>query len=406
MRDIFGDDDGSDEKKDDFGSLLEKSLLQKNVSFNQGDRAYGEILSITKDEVFLSLGPGVDGVVPKVELLEDGIFPFKPGEHLELYIARKTESLYQLTAKKSSKALSETLEDAFDFGTPVDGRVTEVINGGYRVDLQGKQGFCPFSQIDIRPSSDPQMYVNKKFEFVITKFESRGKNVVVSRRKALELTQQENIAEFMEKYKVGDSVTGAVTRIENYGAFFEAAPYVEGLIPISELSFSRIGHPSEVISLGSKLTVKILQIEDRGDQVRISFSKKQADDNPWIDVEKRFSVGSVLKGRVTKCVAFGAFVELAPGLEGLVPLAEMSHSKRVNRSDEFFKQGEMIPVLIKSIQPDEKRMTLSYRDAENAEVRKSELEDNQSWQQNESNSPQSLGTLGDQFQDLMKQLKQ
>lgn len=405
MRDIFGDDDGSNKKADDFGSLLESSLSEKKQSFETGDRAYGEILSITKDEVFLSLGPGLDGVVPKNELLEDGVFPFKVGEHLELYVARKNEGLYQLTAKKSGKALAESLEDAFDFGTPVDGRVTEQVNGGYRVDLQGKIAFCPISQIDYRASSDPTDYLNKKFEFVITKFENRGKNIVVSRRKALELNQQDSIADFTSKHKVGQTVAGKITRLEGYGAFVELMPGLEGLIPISELSFSRIGHPQEVVQLGNTVTVKILQMEDRGDQFRISLSKKQADDNPWDEVQNRIQIGSLIKGRVTKCMPFGAFVEVQPGIEGLVPLSEMSATKRVNRSDEVFKAGDTITVLVKSIQPEERRITLSYKDAENASENNAETQDKLAWQQSQKAETQSLGTLGDQFKDLMKNFK-
>jgi small subunit ribosomal protein S1 len=429
MKDIFGDDDGSESPQkglskkthsqtptvgdsqshsrevDDFGSLLESSFQKKSAELNSGDRVYGEILSLSKDEVFVSLGPGQDGVVPKSELLEDGVFPFKVGEHLELFVARSGESLIHLTTKKSGKALAESLEDAFDFGTPIDGRVVEIVNGGFRVDLQGKLAFCPLSQIDFKTQTDTSLYLNKKFEFVITKFENRGKNIVVSRRKALELSQQENIQEFVQKYKVGDTLSARIRRIEAYGAFAEVAPGLDGLIPISELSHTRVQNPHEVVQLDQLVTVKILSMEDRGDQFRISLSKKESEESPWQGLGKNLQTGNLVKGRVTRCMPFGAFVEISPGIEGLVPLSEMSSSKRVQRSDEIFKNGDTITVLVKSLQPEERRITLSYKDAQNAAEQSMEAADRLAWESSQQNQAQSLGTLGDQFKDLMKSFK-
>lgn len=365
MADIFGDDNSDKPKKNDFAALFEQSLNKNSKKIETGDKVFGEIISIGAEEVFLSLDSNEDGVVAKKELLEDGVFPFKVGEHLELYVLKKSEGLYQLTTKMSSKALADSLEDAFDLGTPVEGRVLESCNGGYRVSVSGKTAFCPISQMDYKVSSDEKTYVNKKFDFVITKFEQGGRNIVVSRRRALELTQQDQLNEFLSTHKAGSVLRGEVTRLEDYGAFVRLAEQIEALLPISEISFSRLKHPSEAVHIGDKFDVKILKIDDQGDRVRISVSKKQVETNPWVsELDSKIQVGSVVQGHVKKLMPFGAFVEILPGVEGLVPLSEMSYKKRVLKSDEFFKEGDFIPVMIKSIDTDQRRILLSYKDSD------------------------------------------
>ncbi len=297
--------------------------------------------------------------------MENDVFPFKVGEHLELYVIKKSEGLYQLTTKTSNKALAESIEDAFDLGTPIEGRVTESCNGGYRVSIHGKTAFCPVSQMDFKVSPDEKTYLNKKFDFVVTKFEQGGRNIVVSRRRALELTQQDQLNEFLTTQKVGSVLRGEVTRIEEYGAFVRLAEQVDALLPISEISFSRLKHPSEAVQIGDKFDVKVLKIDDQGERVKISVSKKQVESNPWSsELESKLRIGSVVQGHVKKMMPFGAFVEVLPGVEGLVPLSEMSYKKRVLKADEFFKEGDFIPVMVKSIDSDQRRVLLSYKDSD------------------------------------------
>ena len=365
MADLFGDDNSDNSKKNEFAALFEKSINQGNKRLESGDKVFGEIISIGSEEVFVSLESNEDGVVQKKELLEDGVFPFKVGEHLELFVIKKSEGLYQLTTKISNKALAESIEDAFDLGTPVEGRVLESCNGGYRVSIHGKTAFCPISQMDFKVSQDESTYVNKKFDFVITKYEQGGRNIVVSRRKALELTQQDQLNEFLATQKVGSVMRGEVTRLEEYGAFVKLAEQIDALLPISEISFSRLKHPSEAVQIGDKFDVKILKIDDQGDRVKISVSKKQVESSPWSsELEGKLRIGSVVQGHVKKIMPFGAFVEVLPGVEGLVPLSEMSYKKRVLKADEFFKEGDFIPVMVKSIDSDQRRILLSYKDSD------------------------------------------
>jgi small subunit ribosomal protein S1 len=365
MADIFGDDNSDQSKKNEFAALFEQSVNKKSKEIEKGDKVFGEIISIGTTEVFVALESNQDGVVLKSELLEDGVFPFKVGEHLELFVMKKSDGLYQLTTKASNKALAESIEDAFDLGTPIEGRVTESCNGGYRVSIMGKAAFCPISQIDYKVSQDEKTYIDKKFDFIITKFEQGGRNIVVSRRKALELTQQDQLNEFLTTHRAGSVLRGEVTRLEDYGAFVKVAEQVEALLPISEISFSRIKHPSESVQIGDKFDVKILKIDDQGERVRISVSKKQVESNPWAsELESKLQIGTVVQGHVKKLMPFGAFVEVLPGIEGLVPLSEMSYKKRVLKSDEFFKEGDFIPVMVKSIDSEQRRILLSYKDSD------------------------------------------
>ena len=223
-------------------------------------------------------------MVPRSELLDaDGALKVQVGDQVTLYVVKSQDGLLVLSAKASGKALADDLEDAFDFETPVEGRVTEVVNGGFRVNVMGKLAFCPISQMDTKPITEPESYVDKKFDFMITKFEKGGRNIVVSRRRMMDMEKLENQGTFMDQHQVGEIMNGRVTRIEAYGAFVELVPGIDGLVHISEVSWSRLGHPSEALELGQEISVKILKIEeDASGRLKISLSRKQAEEDPWI----------------------------------------------------------------------------------------------------------------------------
>ena len=244
---------------------------------------------------------------------------------------------------------------------PIEGKVTEVVNGGFRVQIMGQTAFCPISQMDTRRIEDSTLYIGKKFEFRITQFEKR--NIVVSRRRLLEEQKSLSVDAFMQDHRPGDTLQGVVTRLESFGAFIEVAPGLEGLAHISEVSWSRVAHPQEAVQLGQVVQVKILKIEEVNGRLNVSLSVKQAQATPWENLPEGIREGNIVEGKVTRCMKFGAFVEVAPGIEGLVPLSEMSYTKRVVKSDEIIKEGEKVHVLIKEIRLDERRLLLSVKDA-------------------------------------------
>lgn len=362
-KDLFGDDESTTTTQDDFASLLAASESSSQKKLKVGDKISGEILSIGKEEAFVSTGTPIDGMIHTSELKDtDGNIAAKVGEKIDLYVSQIKAGEVRLS-KKSNTADADSLEDAFDCMIPVEGRVTEVCNGGFRVHVMGKTAFCPISQMDSKHITEAADYVGKKFEFQITQFENRGKNIVLSRRKVLDQQKEESAAAFADDHKVGDILTGLVTRVEKFGAFVEVAAGLEGLVHVSELSWSRVNDPNEVIKVGDSVAVKILKIEDIDGQLKISLSHKQATEAPWASASQQLKVGAILDGTVTQCLKFGAFVQVLPGIEGLIPLSEMSYTKRVLKSDELIKPGERVRVLLKEINLDDRKLLLSLKDA-------------------------------------------
>lgn len=388
-------DDQNENSATDFETLFEESLNPQNRQVKVGDHRRGEILSIGKEESFVSIGPGLDGQLPTNELRDDKKqVIFKVGDQIEVTVIKKREGEILLRRRDSkSAAATENLEDAFDMELPVEGKVLEVVKGGYRVQLQGKTAFCPISQMDLRPGADQQSHIGKKYEFVITQFEKSGRNIVVSRRKLLQLSAAENEGNFLNANKVGDIVDGQVTRLEAFGAFVEIIAGVEGLIHISEITWSRIQHPSEILQVGTPVKVKILKMEE-GDRLKISLSLKQGggESDPWNQVSEKFPLGLKIDGVVAKKENFGLFVSLAPGFQGLLPRSKWKDSTEAS-AYENKKKGDVIKVQIAQIQQDERRITLGLPNEAVDEDWRSHVKD--------SSKSSSFGTMG----DLLKNFK-
>ena len=405
--DAIDEDDEKAKKKSssEFARLLEDSFKTPQKKLSVGDKIRGEILVIGKEEIFVStgkVGTQADGVVSRRDLLDkDGAFHHKIGDRIELYVTQLKGTEVFLSPKATAKNVADDLEDAFDMMIPIEGRVAEVCKGGVRVSIRGKLAFCPISQLDLSRVENGEDFVGKKFEFLITQFSEAGRNIVVSRRKVLEDQRGVTEAAFGEERQVGDLVPGKVKRIEPYGAFVEVAPGIEGLLHISELSWSRVADPKEIVTVGQEITVKILSRESTEGRLKISLSLKQAGVEPWQNLPSEIKEGNIVKGRVTRCMKFGAFVEVAPGIEGLVPLSEMSNTKRVVRSDEIFKEGDQISLMIKEVHPDTRKLLLSVKALDSDQD--SNREDWKGFTGQASSG--SFGTLGAQLQEALGKKK-
>ncbi|MBU1345162.1 MAG: 30S ribosomal protein S1 [Proteobacteria bacterium] len=356
--------DNTDEMS--FAQLFESYDSKIGHELNQGDMVEGQIISIGSTSVYIDTGTKSDGVVSKAELVdENGDLPFKAGDKIKLYVVSLTESEIILSKALSGAGKATLLNEASRNRTPVEGKVTGVIKGGFSVDIMGKIAFCPVSQIDVKYVENQEDYVGQTLHFLITRYEEGGRNIVVSRRDLLNEEIQEKQKAFFEKVKEGDTVHGTVTRLMSYGAFIELMPGLEGMAHISELSWSRIEKPEEILQPGDVVAVKLLKIEPSkgSDALKISLSMKQTSSNPWDSVESVFNTGDQLSGKVVRLTSFGAFVEIAPGVDGLVHISEMSHTKRVLRPDDVVQVGDRVQVVIKSIDMDSKRISLSIKDA-------------------------------------------
>lgn len=371
-------------ENDSFAAMFAEEN-QKSKAMKQGTKVLATIQSIDGETVFVDVGSKTDGFVEAAELRdEEGNLTCKPGDQVELYIVSVQESEIKLSRALQGQAGKWALRDAAKSGIPVQGRVKEVVKGGYSVIILGQRAFCPMSQMDVRFVEKPEEFVGKVLPFKITKYEGSGRrvDVVVSRLPLLRELERENLVKFEELVKENPVMKGRVTRLEPFGMFVELLPGIEGMCHVSECAWSRIDHPNRRFKSGDEVTVKVLDVKrrepkeaeeggdekksrrrDRGEQLKISLSVKQMLPHPWEAFRAAFQKGTIVQGRVTKLMEFGAFVELTDGVEGLVHLSELSYEKRGTKPEELVKPGDEIAVKILEIDDEKRKVSLSLRQA-------------------------------------------
>jgi len=355
---------GQEDMVEDFAAMLAAHETTSS-RLQAGQKVSGTIITIAGDSVFVDVGIKVDGIMERKDILDaEGKETAAPGDTIEAWVIGVSAQEIRLSRSMSGSGVA-ALEEARDAALPVDGRVTGTVKGGYSVEVLGKTAFCPGSQMEATAPGDAESLVGRTMQFLVTRVENRGRNIVVSRRALLEREREENLAKLLENLNEGDTVEGRISRLAAFGAFVELAPAVEGMIHLSELSWARVGAPDEAVAPGELVRAKVLGItrNDKG-QVRISLSRKQAEGDPWQDVDQRLAAGAVVQGKVVRLVPFGAFVELLPGIEGLVHISEMSWAKRVAKPEDVLTTGETVSVKIKDINTASRRISLSLRDAE------------------------------------------
>lgn len=358
--DLFNDP--VENKAQDFATLFEKSMATTGKTLRVGDKFKGEILSIGRAESFVSTGTPNDAVLLNADLLgDDGELKYKVGDEIEVIVLRANAEEIRVTRKgsKSAPADFDSIEDAFDMELPVEGKVTEIINGGYRVNIQGQSAFCPISQLGIPFGADATEYIGKKLEFLITQFDARKKNIVVSRRKLLDQNKLEAQGVWLETHKVGDVLSGRVTRTEQYGAFVDIGDGIEGLVHVSEIGYVRLKHASEGVRVGDPVQVKVLKAEEEGERLKISLSIKAAGgaNDPWTQVPQTFPVGAIVDGTVDKKAEFGLFVVLTPGINGLLPKSKWRDSEDAKKYEQA-KAGDKIKVRIDELKFEDRKISL------------------------------------------------
>jgi small subunit ribosomal protein S1 len=388
-----------DEKGEDFEALL-KEFDQKGPRRGQGpavgEVVKGKVLTVGREAVFVALADGrTEGMLELEELRdEDGRITVKVGDEIEARVAEQGDRAEVVVLRRvmGRKAGSDELEQAFRLGIPVEGTVAAVNKGGVEVTIAGVRAFCPISQLELRPVEDAAAYVGRKLTFRITKYEQdrRGLNLVVSRRVLLEEEARARGAATRAKLTIGAVLPGTVVAIKDFGAFVDLGG-LEGMLPASELGFQRGVRPADVLAVGQELQVQVLRIEKTDDPrrpERISLSLKALERDPWEDIAERFPAGARVTGKVTRVEPYGAFIELAPGVEGLFHVGELSGGKQVRHARELIKVGETREVTVLAI--DRERRRISLGTGERAEeVDAQDLA--------AARAPGKLGTLGDLF---------
>ena len=366
MTDQFDDDNNEDNEKS-FAEMLDDYSPGPDAEVGIGDKIRGKIVSIGRDSVFIDTGTKIDGVVDKGELLDkDGQLALQEGDILELYIVALSEEEIKLSKAVSGIGGLHMLSEAYEKAVPVAGKILETCKGGLRVEVLQRTTFCPISQVDINFVEDPADYVGKTFDFLITTFEENGRNIVISRRALLAREQEKARKAFYETLSIGNIMNGTVTRMMPFGAFVKLSEGVEGMVHVSELSWSKTAKPETLVKVADVVQVKVINIEpdNKRGLLKIGLSMKQLHQDPWESAGEKVHEGQKILGIVTRCANFGAFVEVAAGIEGLVHISEMSYKKRVLKPEDEVSVGETVSVLIKEVDLEKRRLSLSIRDAE------------------------------------------
>nr|WP_236048870.1 30S ribosomal protein S1 [Marinilactibacillus psychrotolerans] len=346
-------------------------VLRDVVDIAPGDLVQGEVLVIDNDkQVIVGLGGGQEGIIPPRELSTERFdHPsevVKVGDVIDVVVLRdvkdKEQGSFVLSKKRvDQRKVWEDLQKIYDNGETIDAPVTRVVKGGLTVDA-GVRGFVPASQMDVQYISDLNQFEGNTYTFKILEIDPNERQLILSRKVLLEAEQSKEREAALESLEVGSTVKGTVVRLTNFGAFVNVGG-VDGLVHISEISHERIGHPKDKLSTGDEVEVKVLSVDK--EQERISLSIKDNLPGPWDNLEEEIPVGSVVKGKVKRVTDFGAFVEVKPGVEGLVHISEMAH-KHVETPHEVVAKDEEIDVKVLSISPEEERISLSIKALEDA----------------------------------------
>jgi small subunit ribosomal protein S1 len=345
------------------------------VSFEEGDVVKGKVVRIDKDEVLVDIGYKSEGVVPAGELsIRKSVDPadeVELGEELDALVLTKEDSDGRLILSKKRARFEKAwrrIEAAAESGEPVEGNVIEVVKGGLILDL-GVRGFLPASLVDIRRVHNLDEFLGQTLECKVIELNRSRNNVVLSRRAVLEEERKEVREQILGRLEPGQVVEGKISNIVDFGAFVDLEG-IDGLIHISELSWSHVNHPSEVVAIGDTVRIKVLDI-DR-DRQRISLGLKQTQEDPWQRVISSHRPGDVLAGNVTKVVAFGAFVEILPGVEGLVHISELA-DHHVENPSEVVEPGATLDVKILEIDEERRRLSLSIKRVEGQKMAMGDL---------------------------------
>jgi small subunit ribosomal protein S1 len=386
--------------EENFADMFEKSYVQRD-RLETGQMVETTIVKISGDWIFLDLGGKGEGYLERKELLDDaGKLTVKEGDRISAYFMSSENNEMHFTTKiGSGPEKKNQLEDAWNNKIPVDGTIAKEIKGGFEVKIGGTvRAFCPFSQMGIRRDENQAEYIGRSLSFNIAEYGEGGRNIVLSRRAILDQERREKKEALKEKLKEGEKVRGKVTSIQKFGAFVDIGG-VEGLLPVSEIAWTRTEKVGDLLSVGQEVEVIIKKLDWEHD--RYSFSLKDALPDPWDLVADTFLVGSYHTGTVSRIAAFGAFVTLKDGVDGLIHISKMGAGRRINHPREVVKDGQSVEVQIEAVDRAARRISLALAAISRAEAE--EAETMKDYREKAAEEPQNLGTLGDMLKTKLEQ---
>ncbi len=362
--------DSMEESMASFAEMFDSEQVD-NSKLTPGQKVEGEVVRVDKEWIFLDIGGKSEGALACSEMLgDDGRPTVAEGDRLTAYFLAADQGQMLFTTKMSGAAALAHLEELYHGRIPVDGEVVKEIKGGFEVKIAGTtRGFCPYSQMSLRRVADPARFVGQTLPFLIAEYKENGRNIILSRRSLLEEEQEEKKEALRDKLAVDDVVTGTITSVRNFGAFVDIGG-IEGLIPVSEISWGRVSDIHAILEEGQQVEVSVMKLDWDAD--RFSFSLKATLADPWDSVESTLQEGLCVTGVVVRITDFGAFINLAPGIDGLVHISNLGAGRRINHPREVVADGQELEVRIDQIDAENKRISLSIPEVEGKkeEIRK------------------------------------
>jgi small subunit ribosomal protein S1 len=385
------------EPEDDFAAMFEASEKARRVA--KGQLIDGTIVAIGKETALVDVGGKSEAEIDIAELKDDdGKLEVKVGDRVQAMVVSTAGGLKLSRRLARGAATARQLEDAFQAGLPVEGKVEREVKGGYEVRIARQRAFCPASQMDIRGAGPVEAghYNGRVLQFRIIEYKEGGRNIVVSRRALLEEEAQANAAEVRKSIVEGAVVTGRVVSVRDFGAFVDLGGGVQGLLHVSEMAWERVPDASQFVKAGDQITVKVLRVD--AEKQKISLGLKQLAADPWSKAGERYQPGQLRTGRITRVVEFGPFVELEPGVEGLIPLSESGVPREMDVR-KAFRAGDEIQVVVLDVDSAARRIRLSATGVEKMR----EAEEVREYAGRTDHAPgETFGSLGDRLRDALK----
>lgn len=385
------------EQEEDFAAMFEASV--KARQFDRGQTIEGTIVAFGPDVAFVNVGGKGEAQIDLAELKDgEGDIEVSIGDRIQAMVVATSGGLVLSRKGVRNAATQRELEDAFHAGLAVEGKVEKAVKGGYEVRIARERAFCPLSQIDIVRTADPAVHEGQVYAFRVIEYKDGGKDVVVSRRKHLEEQQRASAADVRKSIVPGAVLTGRVASVPAFGAFVDLGGGIQGLLHVSEMSWSRVADPNDIVAPGDEITVKVLRVDEAAQ--KISLGLKQLLDDPWTTAATRYEVGQVRTGRVTRVAEFGAFVELEPGIEGLAHASTFPPTGRSRGWTKSVTAGMTGAFEILSIDAAQKRIGVAL--LEEGSSRAAEQEELRDYAARADAAPTtSLGSLADNLRNAL-----
>jgi len=387
----------SEPEEEDFATMFEASVQARRIE--KGQTVEGTIVAIGEEVALVDVGSKNKATIEIAELEEDeGKLEVSTGDRIRAVVISTAGELKLSRRLALGAATAQQLEDAFRAGLAVEGKVAGVVKGGFEVRIARQRAFCPISQVDIVRDTDPAQHVGRVYQFRIVEYKD-PRNVVVSRRVLLEEAQRASAAEVRQSIVEGAVITGRVASVREFGAFIDLGGGVQGLLHVSEMGWARVSDSLQVVKPGDEITVKVLRVD--ADKQKIALGLKQLMADPWLKARETYAAGQLRTGRVTRVAEFGAFVELEPGVEGLIPLSE-SGVARDGDVKKAFPIGNTIEVAVLDVDADARRIRLSVT----AIQKMREADEVREYTERTDAPPtEGFGSLGDKLRDALKPRK-